>query len=430
MVEMLSAHLAVLSISHKRAPVALRERFHLGSEAARELALRLGDDLCEAVVLATCNRTEVYLVADALEAAVQQACVELARLAGPAPVELEQVLEIRYDGEAAGHLFRVAAGLESLVPGESQILGQIRDAYTAALAGGTTGPSLNRLFRQALEVGKRVRAETAIGEKPASVAAAAVELARRGLGGLAGRRILVVGAGKTGALTAGVFASQGAGVIVVASRTRRQAIQLAQRLGGEAIGLDGVESELERADVVISATASPKPLLTAAQVGRAMEARAGRPLLLIDIAVPRDLDPQIRSVEGCRLYDIDELQSLVAESIAARREESHKAEAIVVGELERFARRQRALEVAPVIESLSCHAQTIRMDALANAAPKLAELSSRERAMVETLTAQIVSRLIHPAIVRLKDASEAGDANLYAGVAVHLFGLDAPAAAA
>jgi glutamyl-tRNA reductase len=415
--------LSGISVSHRRAPVALRERLHMGSEEARAVALRLAAAGCETVVLATCNRTEIYLACSEPEAAAEQARAELAGIAGLTRGELDPVLETRRDRDAAGHLFRVAAGLESLVPGESQILGQIRDAYSAALDNDTSGPLLNRLFHRALEAGKRVRTETAIGEKPASVAGAAADLARRGLGGLAGRRILIVGAGKTSALTAGAFVSHGAGVIVVASRTRQQAFQLAQRLGGEAIGLDCVESELERADVVISATASPTPLLTAAQVAQAMPARAGRPLLLIDIAVPRDLDPAIRSVDGCRLYDIDDLQSLVAESVAGRRQESHRAEAIVAGELEKFARRQRTLEIAPVIESLTWHAQAIRTAALANAMPKLVELSARERATVETLTAQIVSRLIHPAIARLKSASEDGNANLYTDAVVHLFGL-------
>jgi glutamyl-tRNA reductase len=416
--------LAVVGVSHRRAPVALRERLHLGSDDAGEVAQRLVATGCEAVVLATCNRTEIYLACPEPEAAAKRACVELAGISGLTREAIDPVLEIRYGRDAAGHLFRVAAGLESLVPGEGQILGQIRDAYTAALGDGTTGPLLNRLFHRALQAGKRVRTETSIAEKPCSVAGAAVELARRGLGGLAGRRILVLGAGKTSALTAEALASHGAGAIVVASRTRQQAARLAARLGGEAISLACVEGELERTDVVISATASPSPLLTAARVAHAMRARAGRPLLLIDIAVPRDLDPGIRTVRGCRLHDIDDLQSLVAESLTARRGESSKAEAIIGAELAQLDRQQRALEVAPLIESLSRHAQEIRKAALAKAAPRLAELSPRERTTVETLTAQIVSRLIHPVIAHLKDASEDGSAAPSKNAVIHLFGLE------
>ena len=338
------------------------------------------------------------------------------------------MLAVRRDREAARHLFRVAAGLDSLVLGESQILGQVRAAYAAALESGATGPLLNRLFHQAFEVGKRVRTETSIGERPASVAAAAVELARSTLGGLEGKRVLVLGAGKTGALAAGALASHGSGAIVVASRSRQHAARVAQRLGGEAVDLAAVEAEVGNADVVLSATASPTPILTAAQVARSAPARAGRPLLLIDLAVPRDLDPAIRAVGGCTLCDLDDLQSLVADGLAGRRHESRKAEAIVAAALARFDSRQRALEAAPLIESLSRRAHAIRTAALAKAEPKLAGLSPRERAAVETLTAQIVGRLVHPTIAHLRDAAEDG-AVLPPDAVRCLLGLTEPAGA-
>ena len=257
--------------------------------------------------------------------------------AGSRASELEPYLYRLEQEAAATHLFRVAAGLDSLVPGEGEIQGQVRSAYER----GAVGPLLDRLFRQALHAGKRVRTETAIGESPASVASAAAALAAQVFGDLGGRRIVVVGAGKVGELAARNLVSRGAELTFVANRTLDRASSLAERFGGEALSLDALGPELETADIVVSSTAARETILAREQVERALSARRGRPLLLVDLAVPRDIDPAIKELHGCFLYDIDDLQSVVEETLTGRRGEAARAEAIVAGEGERFRRVAR-----------------------------------------------------------------------------------------
>ncbi|HEX2045281.1 MAG TPA: glutamyl-tRNA reductase, partial [Gaiellaceae bacterium] len=321
-------HLVLVGTSYRRAPVELRELLAYDRELRRGALERLSGDGSEAAVLSTCNRTEVYLAAPDVETAEERVHSELAALSGLSRTELAPALYTLVDGAAALHLFRVAAGLDSLVPGEAQILGQVREAYGAARESGTAGRVLHRLFRQALRVGKRVRTETAIGENPASVSGAAAELAERVFDELAGRRVLVLGAGKTSDLTAANLVSRGVGEIVVANRSRDRAEALARRFNGRGAGLEDVADELEHADVVVASTSSQGYLLSAEQVARAMRARRGRPIFFIDIAVPRDVDPAVNELDGCYLYDIDDLERVVAESVAGRREEAVRAEAI------------------------------------------------------------------------------------------------------
>ena len=270
---------ALVGVSHHRAPVELRERVALDGQAASALAARLGR---EAVVLSTCNRTELYLVRqdDAEELGVKT----LIELAGDQAEELGEVLYRLGDEAAALHLFRVAAGLDSLVPGEGEILGQVRSAFES----GSTGPVLDRLFRQALHAGRRVRVETAIGESPASVPAAGAALAQQVFENLAGKRVLLLGAGKTSELTARNLVSRGARIGAVANRTLERAQELADAFGARAVGLDDLGEELAAADVVVASTSSPEPIVRKAEVAAALRSRRGRPLLLVDLAVPRD----------------------------------------------------------------------------------------------------------------------------------------------
>ena len=330
--------LVLVGTSYQRAPVELRELLAYDADLRRGALERLSDRGSEAVVLSTCNRTEVYAV-DAEPAAVEERIYgELSGLSGLSHSELAPALYTVTDEAAAVHLFRVAAGLDSMVPGEAQILGQVREAYEAGREAGTTGSTLHRLFRQALRVGKRVRTETAIGENPASVSSAAAELAERVFEDLEGRRILLIGAGKTADLTAANLISRGVGEIVVANRSPDRAEALARRFGGRAVGLDAVEEELAHVDVVVASTGSQGLMLSGDQVARAMRERRGKPVFFIDIAVPRDLDPAINDLEGCYLYDIDDLERVVAESVAGRREEAVRAEAIVGEEADALPR--------------------------------------------------------------------------------------------
>ena len=416
-------HLLLVGTSYQRAPVELRELLAYDRDLRREALERLSAGGAEAAVLSTCNRTEVYAVADATAALEERIYGELATLSRLSHSELAPALYTVADEAAALHLFRVAAGLDSMVPGEAQILGQVREAYNGAREARTAGAVLHRLFRQALRVGKRVRTETAIGENPASVSSAAAELAERVFEELAGRRILLLGAGKVADLTAANLISRGVGEIVVANRSPERADALARRFGGRAVGLDAVEEELEQADVVVASTSSQGVVLSAQQVGRAMRRRRGRPVFFIDVAVPRDLDPAINQLDGCSLYDIDDLERVVAESVAGRREEAVRAEAIVSEEADGFRAWQLSLDVVPAIASLRAKAESIRRAELERVESRLASLSPSQRRAVEALTSQIVAKLLHQPTVRMKEAAAAADGVLYADAVRHLFGL-------
>jgi glutamyl-tRNA reductase len=422
--------LVLVGTSYQKAPVELRELLAYDTELRRGALLRLAAEGSEAAVLSTCNRTEVYLAAQAVETAEERVYGELSALSGFAESELAPALYTLDDQAAAVHLFRVAAGLDSMVPGEAQILGQVRDSYTAARETRTAGPILHRLFRQALRVGKRVRTETAIGENPASVSSAAAELAERVFDGLAGRRILLIGAGKTADLTAANLISRGVGEIVVANRSPERAEALARRFNGRAVGLDRVEEELRHADLVLASTGSQSHVLSAAQVSRAMRARRGRPVFFVDIAVPRDVDPAVNDLEGCYLYDIDDLERVVAESVAGRRDEAVRAEAIVSVEADAFRAWQLSLDVVPAIASLRARAESIRRAELERVAGRLDSLSPSQRRAVESLTAQIVNKLLHQPTVRMKEAAAAADGVLYADAVRHLFDLEDDAGSA
>jgi glutamyl-tRNA reductase len=401
----------LVGISHHRAPVELRERAALDSKRAAELATQLAGDQSEAVCLSTCNRTELYLADETAEEAERKAEAALLALES----ELGPALYRLRDEAAALHLFRVAAGLDSMVPGEGEILGQVRSAHEA----GATGPILNRLFRQALHAGKQARTQTAIGESPASVPSAAAALAEQVFGDLGDRAVLVIGAGRVGEHAVRNLVSRGAKIAYVANRTAERAEQLTNRFGGKPLSLDELDTELERADVVLSSTSAPGWILTREQVARALPARRGRPLFLIDLAVPRDLDPDIHELDGCYLYDIDDLEAVVAETLAGRRREAERAEAIVAEEADRFREWQASLDVVPAIASLRAHAEEIRSAELSRA-----KLNDAERRAAESVTAAVLNKLLHLPTIRMKEAAAAADGVIYADAVRHLFGLE------
>jgi glutamyl-tRNA reductase len=385
--------LVLVGTSHHQAPVELRERVALDGEHAASLAAKLG----EAVCLSTCNRTELYVVADDVDDAEQRAVAALLAL----EPNVEPALYRLRDQAAALHLFRVAAGLDSLVPGEGEILGQVRAAYEA----GSTGLLLDRVFRQALHAGRKVRAQTAIGESPASVSSAAAALAEQVFGDLDGCRILLIGAGKVGEQAARNLRTRGAVIVLTAnSKTDRTK----------------VEEELARADVVVSSTRAVGYVLDAAMVERA---RRGRRLLFIDLAVPRDLDPAIHELDGCYLYDIDDLEAIVSETLTGRRGEAIRAEAIVAAEADKFHAWQASLDVVPAIASLRAHAEEIREAELRKAEGVLGRLDETQRRAVESITSQIVNKLLHLPTVRMKQAAVSADGVTYAEAVRHLFGL-------
>jgi glutamyl-tRNA reductase len=409
--------LALVGISHHRAPVALRERVALDGPAAARAASELAERTAEAVCLSTCNRTELYVASADAGAAEREALRTLTDLGGE---EIAGALYRLRDEAAALHLFRVAAGLDSLVPGEGEILGQVRQAYEQ----GKVGAFLDRLFRQALHAGRKVRAQTAIGESPSSVSSAAAALAQQVFGDLHGRTMLLIGAGKVSELAARNLRSRGATIAFVANRTLDRAEELARRVGSEARPLEELEAALDGADVVVSSTSAPGFVLNREQVARTLARRKGRPLLLVDLAVPRDLDPAIHDLPGCYLYDIDDLQAVVTETLAGRRREADAAEEIVAAEADRFRAWQASLDVVPAIASLRARAEEIRAGELEKVESRLERLSEAERRAIESMTAQIVNKLLHLPTIRMKQAATAADGVVYAETVRHLFGLE------
>ena len=402
------SELLALGISHKTAPVEIRERVALGEQGAERLLRELTahDEVQEAVAISTCNRTEVYLVASDPVQAEADVLSRLANRAGIRPTELAHVVYTPRNCDAARQLYRVASGLESMIVGESEVQGQVRRAHELALAAGTTGPMTNRLFQAALEAGKRVRTQTGIGRERVSVSTVAVALAREALGDLSARSVIVIGAGETSELTARALADQGAGTIFVANRHADRALSLAQRFGGSVAGLDGLPDQLLRADIVLSSTSSPHPIVGREELEVVMQRRNGRPLLLIDIAVPRDIDPACGELEGVSLYDIDDLQSVIARNLSSRAEELPRAHEVVEEEIHRFARWLGQHEVLPTVSALREHGNALVEQVLAENAGRWETASPRDLARVEALAKAVMSRLLHEPTIRLRSLSD------------------------
>jgi glutamyl-tRNA reductase len=400
--------LALVGVSHHSASVAVREQVAFEPDEAAELSRELAGDDGEAVCLSTCNRTELYVAGPGAEERAADA------LGG----EIEAALYRHRDDEAARHLFRVAAGLDSRVRGETEILGQVRAAYAL----GAPGPLLDRLFREALRVGRKVRAQSPVGDPAASAASAAAVLAERVLGDLTGRQVLLLGAGKIGERAAGRLAARGARIAFVANRGEERRVSLARRFGAVPLALEDTGEALAAADVVVSSTRSTELVLTSDLVERVLASRERRPLLLIDLAVPRDLDPSIAELPYAFLYDVDDLDEAVgtgnAEGAAAR------AEAIVAEEAERFRAWQASRGVVPAIASLRARAEEVRAGELARVERRLTRLSGEERRAIEAMTVQIVNKLLHDPTVRLKEAAAGAEGAAYADAIRHLFALD------
>jgi glutamyl-tRNA reductase len=422
------SELLALGVSHRTAPLGLRERLALteGKAAGVLGELRAAEPVAEAAAISTCNRTELYLVASDPVEAESLALGALAREAGIRPTELVGSLYSRRGADAAHHLFTVAAGLDSMILGEAEIQGQVKRAYELALVEGATGPILNRLFRGALAAGKRVRSETRIGEGGTSVPSAAVELAQRTLGGnLGSRRVLLIGAGETAELTARALAVRGVEAVFVANRRYDRAIGLASRFGGSAVRFDELPAQLERADIIVSSTNSPHHIIEREELQLMMAEREGRPLLLIDLAVPRDVDPACLEVEGVSIHDVDDVQSVAERNAGGREAESRRAERIVSSELARFLRWLDSLEVLPTVAALRGRADEIVARVLAENADRWADIGAEDRARIESMARSIASRILHEPTLRLKRAADADEGYLQIAAIRSLFGLDA-----
>jgi glutamyl-tRNA reductase len=423
------SELLALGVSHKTAPVALRERVALPDGLAEEFLGRLldGSDVQEGVVISTCNRTEVYVVASDPVAAETRVLGMLARRAEIRPTELAEPIYSLRNCDAARHLYRVTAGLEAMIVGEAEIQGQVKRAYEHALAAGVTGPLSNRLFSAALATGKRVRSETAVAATRISVPSMAVDVAQEAIGELSRRHAVILGTGEMAEGTAQALARVGAHTVFVANRRRERAAALAQRFGGEVVGFDALPAELERADIVLASTSSPHPIVGPDELALVMRERGGRPLVLIDIAVPRDVDPLCTQLGGVTLYDIDDLQTAISRNIEVREAEAVRADAIIEEEIQRFAGWLGSLEVIPTVAALRERGTEIVQSVLAENDGRWESLGPRDRERVEAIARTIANRLLHEPTLRMKRGT---DERTHARLQLlrELFGLDEPGA--
>jgi glutamyl-tRNA reductase len=419
-------HLLLVGISHRTAPVELRERLDFQTRgvdlALRALATR--GAAREAVVLSTCNRVEIYAACDDVPAARADLAQFIADFHGVDRASLAPHVYDVADLEAAGHLFRVAAGLDSLVVGEPQILGQVKEALNAAGDAQTVGPVLNRLFHSSFGVGKRVRTETGVGAGAVSVSYAAVALAKKIFGDLQGRSVVVIGAGEMGKLTALHMKSQGVPRITIVSRTMAHAARTAEAIGGaSAAPWDDLDNTIGASDIVIAATGATAPILTKAHVEAVMRPRRSRPLFIIDIAVPRDVEAAAGEIEQVFLYNIDDLQATVRENLARRTAEVTRAEAIVAEEVERFGGWLRSRGAIPTVVALRQRFEQIRRAELERLEFKMSALPPEARARVDEITHLIVEKLLLTPTEQLKSLGDADTVGAYAETLRRLFAL-------
>jgi glutamyl-tRNA reductase len=415
-----------LGANHKTAPLPLREKLALpDGRAARVLAELVGHEAVhEAVAISTCNRTELYLVtADPVEAE-NIALGILSRQAGLRPTELLGAIYSLRGSAAVQHLFSVTAGLDSMIVGEAEVQGQVKRSYEMALVEGVTGPVANRLFRDALATGKRVRSETGIARSSVSVSSVAVKLAADFLGDLTDRRVLVIGAGENAELTARALRDRGVETLFVANRRYDRALGLAQRYGGRAIAFDSLPGELEHADIVVSSTGAPHQIVGREELEFVAATRMGRPLVLIDLAVPRDIEPGVRDCPGIALYDMDDLQEEVARNLSSRQAETDEAQVIVTEEVARFEDWLSSLDVVPTISALRRRGDEIVEQVLRENEARWESLSEADRERVATLASAVVSRLLHEPTRMLRGAAGEGTSYRYVHALHELFGLE------
>jgi glutamyl-tRNA reductase len=420
------SELLAIGVSHKTAPVEVRERLALPDARAADFIrdLRGTADVQEAVAISTCNRSELYLVVGDPVEAEGRLLSMLSSQAGIRPTELAGSIYAHRNCDAARHLYRVTAGLESMVIGEAEIQGQVKRAYDAALDRDSTGPLTNHLFKAALKAGKRVRSETAIAARQLSLPAVAVALAREQLGpGLEGRSVVIVGTGETSELTARALSDSGCRTVFVASRRRERAMSLARRYGGRSVSFDELPTALEEADIVVAATASPHLLIEVRELGEVMKARYRRPLLLIDLAVPRDVDAACAEIPGVSLYDVDDLQAVIARNRSVRQAEARKAEGIIEEEIQHFATWLGSLEVLPTISSLRARATEIAEQVIKENDGKWEAASPKDLQRIDDLARAMVNRLLHEPTLRMK---ELRDGRVHARMALvrELFALE------
>jgi glutamyl-tRNA reductase len=424
--------LLIVGINHKTAPVALRERLALPSDQAAGLSQRLASLIAaqgvraEALVVSTCNRVECYVAAPAACVAQRVITDALCERGGLAPADLTPHLYTHQDDAALRHLFRVVSSLDSMVIGEPQIAGQVKQAYQAAVDIGAVGPALHRVMHEAFHIAKRVRTETGIGEHAVSMSFLAVELARQILGKLSGKRALLLGAGKMSALAARHLHSQGIQDLIVTNRSIEKAQALAASLGGRACPIERLHDLLVEVDIVISSTNAPSFVLHHDAIARIMRTRRGRPLFLIDLAVPRDIEPSAHQIENVFLYDVDDMQQVLRDNVEARQREAAVAERLILNEVATFSSRLRQGDAVPTIVALRDHHTQVAQQELSQFLRRHPDLSDAQRQGVERLLNGVVNKLLHAPSATLKRAAATPDSDHFITTTRALFNLSQP----
>lgn len=419
-------HLIVVGLNYRTAPVEVRERFALAESELPEAleALKATTGILEGVIVATCNRTEIYAVVDRLTLCGHYIRSFMEQWFGIPRQQFNSHLYMHEDDRAVEHLFRVTCGLDSMIIGETQILGQVRDAFLLAQDKGSTGTLFNRLFKQAVTLAKRAHTSTSIGENAVSVSYAAVELGKRIFGRFDDKTVMIVGAGKMSELTGQHLHANGAKKVLVVNRTVENAQELAKKFQGEALGLEAAMERLKEADILISSTGAQRFILNREQVEAAMAGRKKRPLFLIDIAVPRDIDPSCGDIPNVFLYDIDDLEGIVETNLAKRRKEAEIIEEMIELEQEAYRQWYATLGVSPLIRALQEKAAGIQESTLDSLLRKLPELDDRQVKVIRKLTKSIVNQVIHDPILRIKELSVDKRSNEAMKLFVQLFALE------
>ncbi len=418
-------HILAIGLNHETSDVALREQIAISDVELDEVLEQVRQASCvlESVILSTCNRTEVYAVVSSYKAGEDYFTTMLARRSELNRADFAKHVYAHHGEAAVRHLYRVASGLDSMVLGETQILGQVRAAYLTAHDAGNTGMLLEQLFRSAISLGKRAQSETDIGQRPVSVSYAAVQLARKVFGKLDGRVTLIIGAGKMARLAAEYLTAAGVKQVIVANRTIERAESLARAFHGRAIALTKLSSVLAEADVVISSTGAPGAVISRTQVEQAASKRNGRPAVLLDIAVPRDIDASAADVRNVYLYDIDDLKGVIDANIAERARAAQIVEGMIDESLHAFSDWLSEQEVVPLIAAIRAKGTRIQADVMASLTRKLPDLDERERKLIHKHTMSIVNQLLRDPVQNMKELAAAGETK-YIQLFAYLFGIE------
>jgi len=423
---MAEVNLILVGVNHKTTPVEIREKLAFTKGKIEESVDRLFNfpDIIEHTILSTCNRVEIYARANCQDSAIKAIKQFICDFHEVSPVELEDHFYSYRNEEAVEHLFRVSSSLDSMILGEAQILGQVKDAYSLAKDLRSTGLVLNQLFKKAFSIAKKVREETGIAERSVSISSAAVELAQKIFDDLENRTVMLVGTGEMAELAAKHLISYGVKTVYVTSRTYDRAVNLARTLNGSALDFEAFKNELHRADIVITSTSAPNFIIKKEIVEKAIHERKNKPIFFIDIAVPRDIEPDVNDLENVYLYDIDDLQVVVSANIKEREKEAENAMNFISQEVTKFNNWVGALDAVPTIVEIRKKAENIRKQEIEKTLKKISHLSEDEKQLLRQMSSSMINKILHKPTIKLKQKTQSEDGHVYLKAIRHLFHLD------